>query len=237
MRRQFAYCVVALILFSSGVVVGHYDLPPIAALRLLKTTFFGSAKPDPRKYDSPHYLSRRAMFQVLSGPADVIMLGDSITELGIWTELFPTDSILNRGIWGDTTDGVLHRLNEITARQPKRVFLMIGINDLFRGIPPKIVEQNIQSIASTLSKSGIKPIVQSILFIADNAELNARIQAVDDALSEWCANSGIIYIDLNLILAPEGKLLPRYTWDGLHLNGDAYLQWRDAIMPQVSHGS
>lgn len=237
MKRWLAYCAIVLGLFGSGVVVGRYDLPPIVALRALKTTLFAQAKPDLRKYRSPHYLWRRAMFEVLPGRADVIMLGDSITEHGVWQELFPTVSILNRGIGLDTSDGVLDRLDEITRRQPKIVFLMIGVNDLFLGISPQIVEQNIQSIVSALLRGGIKPIVQSTLFVADNPELNAKIQKLDDALRQWCANSGTTYIDLNRVLAPERKLLQRYTWDGTHLNGDAYLQWRDVIAPHATHGS
>jgi GDSL-like lipase/acylhydrolase family protein len=237
MKRWLAYCTVALSLFGSGVAVGHYELA-YAALRLLKATLFPQERAfDPRKHRSPYYLSRRAMFQGLPGRADVIMLGDSITEIGDWQELLPTISIINRGIWGDTSDGVLDRLDEITRRQPKTVFLMIGVNDLGLGISPQIVEQNIQSIVSALSSSGIKSIVQSTLFVSENPEINAKIQSLNDALRQWCANSGSPYIDLNPVLAPEGKLLPRYTWDGTHPNGDAYFQWRDVIAPHAGHGS
>ena len=66
------------------------ELPPYAALRLLKTTLFPQEHAfDPRKHRRPYYLSRRAMFQGLPGLADVIMLGDYITEIGAWQELFP----------------------------------------------------------------------------------------------------------------------------------------------------
>jgi GDSL-like Lipase/Acylhydrolase family len=237
MKRWLAYCTVALSLFGSGIAVGHYELPPYAVLRLLKTTLLSQKHAfDPRKHRSPYYLSRRAMFQLLPGRGDVIMLGDSITEIGAWQEFFPTISILNRGIWGDTSDGVLDRLDEITRRQPKTVFLMIGVNDLGLGISPKIVEQNIQSIVAIFLRNAIKPIVQSTLFVTDNLEINAKIQRLDDALLQWCANSGITYIDLNQVLAPEGKLLPRYSWDGWHPNGDAYFHWRDVIAPHADLG-
>jgi hypothetical protein len=42
---------------------------------------------------------------------------------------------------------------------------------------------------------------------------------------------------LNPVFAPEGKLLPRFSWDGWHPNGDAYFQWRDVIAPHAGHGS
>ena len=62
-----------------------------------------------------------------------LFLGDSLTEYGNWRELFPGLDIKNRGIAGDTTDGVLHRLDGITALSPDKIFLMIGINDLLMG--------------------------------------------------------------------------------------------------------
>ena len=88
-------------------------------------------------------------------------------------------------------DGVLDRLDEITRRQPKTVFLMIGVNDLGLGISPQIVERNIQSIVSALLRSGIKPIVQSTLFVTNNPEINAKIQRLDEALHKWRANSSM----------------------------------------------
>jgi lysophospholipase L1-like esterase len=173
------------------------------------------------------------MFQVLPGRADVIMLGDSLTEYANWEELFPKVSVLNRGIAGDTSYGVVERLDEITRRQPKIVFLMIGVNDFRHSISPEIVEQNIRSIVSSLSSSGIKPIVQSTLLVTNAPEINAQIRTLDESLRQWCAVSGVTFIDLNPVLAPEGKLLARYTWDGVHLSGDAYLRWRDIIAPHV----
>src|SRR5436190_22576354 len=85
MGRWIAYGVVALFLFGCGVAVGRYKLPPFAVLRSLHATL-SQQQPefDPRKYRDPYYLSRRAMFQILPGRADVIMLGDSLTEQGLW---------------------------------------------------------------------------------------------------------------------------------------------------------
>jgi len=245
MKRYLVYFAFALSLFVFGVAVGRYELPPFASLRALKTTLSAWPGTDAGKHRSAYYLSHRspyhlarhAMFQVLPGRADVIMLGDSITEFGSWQELFPTISILNRGIAGDTSYGVLERLEEITRRQPKTVFLMIGVNDFRQSISPEIVEHNIRSIVSGLSSSGITPIVQSTLFVTDAPEINAQIRRLDVSLRQWCADSSVTYIDLNPVLAPEGKLLPRYTWDGVHLNGDAYLQWRDIIAPHTGHRS
>ena len=73
------------------------------------------------------------------------MPGDSLTEGIDWRELFPDVKILNRGIGGDTSAGVLNRLDEVIGRHPKIVVLMIGANDLRMGVPVPQVAANIRS--------------------------------------------------------------------------------------------
>ena len=62
----------------------------------------------------------------------VVFLGDSITQG--WNSLakvFPDFKVVNRGIGGDTTRGVLYRLNaDVLALKPTAVVLLIGINDI-----------------------------------------------------------------------------------------------------------
>jgi len=61
---------------------------------------------------------------------EIVMLGDSLTEWGNWHELVPEHRVINRGIAGDTSSGVLDRLQEVIERRPKVVFVMIGTNDI-----------------------------------------------------------------------------------------------------------
>ncbi|MGY8787985.1 MAG: GDSL-type esterase/lipase family protein, partial [Fidelibacterota bacterium] len=94
-----------------------------------------------------------------------MFLGNSITDMGSWSEIFQNPNIKNRGISGDVTEGILYRINEITESQPLQVFLMIGTNDLAQGLTKELTFQNIckivKSIQSQSSKTEI--IVQSIL--------------------------------------------------------------------------
>ena len=49
-----------------------------------------------------------------------------------------------------------------------------------------------------------------------------------------CAEKGIVYIDLWTLLADKnGKLRADLTNDGLHLMGEGYIVWRDAVLPYV----
>ena len=67
---------------------------------------------------------------------DIIFLGNSITDGAEWNELFGDSHIKNRGISGDFTAGVISGLDEVTNREPVKVFPLIGANDLSRNISP-----------------------------------------------------------------------------------------------------
>ena len=80
---------------------------------------------------SAYYHQRLMHFQSLPQTnGDIIFVGNSITDGGEWSELFNDLKIKNRGISGDVTAGVIHRLDEIARRKPAKVFLQIGTNDL-----------------------------------------------------------------------------------------------------------
>lgn len=51
-------------------------------------------------FDTPPYRMRASLFESLANHRDVIMLGDSITARGEWSELTGLASIANRGIGG-----------------------------------------------------------------------------------------------------------------------------------------
>ena len=66
------------------------------------------------------------------GKNKIVFLGNSITQGGgDWNERYQCSNIVNRGISGDYTNGILKRLDEITFYKPTAVFLMIGINEFF----------------------------------------------------------------------------------------------------------
>src|SRR5690348_1170260 len=93
---------------------------------------------------STYYLQRVSHFKTLpKTKGDIIFLGNSITDGAEWSELFNDNKIKNRGISGDITAGVLHRLNEVAERKPDKVFLLIGVNDLARNISTDSILKNL----------------------------------------------------------------------------------------------
>lgn len=68
----------------------------------------------------------------------VVFLGDSITQAANdnFFGLFPGLKIANRGISGDTTRGMLLRLeHDVLSLDPKAIVMLMGTNDLEEGTP------------------------------------------------------------------------------------------------------
>lgn len=188
----------------------------------------------------PHYLHRTTLFSnipVYNNP--VVFLGDSITEMCEWQEFFPDTTIRNRGVSGDSTAGVLNRLDQIINLNPSKVFLTIGVNDLQRHYPKEEVISNIKKIVLKLiALTDAKIFLQSILPVREKmletGIKNSTIKEVNKALLEICNETGIEFIDnFRLFCDNSGNLAEEFTSDGLHLNGFAYLKWVENIRSKV----
>ncbi|MDA8405556.1 MAG: GDSL-type esterase/lipase family protein [Deltaproteobacteria bacterium] len=160
------------------------------------------------------------------------MLGDSITNGCEWSELLSTCDVVNRGIGGDATAGILNRIDQIITLKPKKVFLMVGINDLGKEIPVSKILSNYQDIITKLLAENIEVFVQSTLNVGKiQLQRNLQVTELNRSLKTYCSDHGVTFIDLNRTLAPDGFLLDKYSNEGLHLTGDGYIQWRDEIAP------
>lgn len=190
-----------------------------------------------RAWAEIYYQHRRSLFEELSQVnSSIIFLGDSLTDSCEWNEMLNHPQILNRGIIGDTTDGVLNRLTPILASQPRQIFLMIGINDLARKKDFSGILVNYQQILATIQQQSpqTEVYVKSVLPINktqfQKGPSNEMIRNLNTQLQRLSENYSYSYIDLHSQLVDENQQLDeRYTLDGLHLNGTAYLIWKAAI--------
>jgi len=83
----------------------------------------------------------------------IVFFGDSITQG--WSELlepsFPGLKVANRGISGDTTRGMLIRLDEdVIALNPSAVVMLMGTNDLAENATPEQIAGNVRLIIDAL---------------------------------------------------------------------------------------
>lgn len=193
---------------------------------------------------STYYHQRVTLFNALPKTKDdIVFIGNSITDGGEWSELFKDLRVKNRGISGDVTDGVLNHIDEVAKKNPAKVFLMIGVNDIAKGISTDSVIKNILLIASYLRQKtpASKLFIQSILPVNDmynkfqgHTGKAKQIKEVNDALSKNAETSHFTFIDLySSFCNQEGKLKPELSNDGLHLKGDGYLLWKHLVYPFV----
>ncbi len=174
---------------------------------------------------------------------DIIFLGNSITDGNEWNELFKDSRIKNRGISGDITAGVIHRLDEIVKRKPAKVFLLIGTNDLAWGISTDSVVKNILLISSYLKQESptTRLFVQSILPVntvygkfGGHTGNGEKINHINKQLKDSSQINGYTFIDLHTAFSESsGKLKAALTNDGLHLKGNAYALWKHIVFPFV----
>lgn len=195
--------------------------------------------------DIPYYVDKVSHFKnITNSDTQIIFLGDSITDYCEWSELFGNHKIKNRGISGDRTDGILNRLDEILQAQPQKIFIMVGINDLIQGREIGEIFNNYKSIVlkikdqlpdTQLFIQSVLPIntlkAQEKLFLRFN---NSKVREFNAKLQDLAKEFSLPYIDLLAVFADSNRELDaRYTTDGVHLNGEAYLLWKKIIEKDV----
>jgi lysophospholipase L1-like esterase len=195
------------------------------------------ARTAPRKPPS-HQSLRAGMFSLTKlETVPYVMLGDSLTERAQWAEITGCPFVANRGIGGDTSAGVLRRLDEVIKLRPLAVFLMIGVNDIASGIPPERIAENVSEIVDRLGKANIQVFLSYVLPVtpAHAHRFNGRVGELNQALSKIVERTGVATLDLRpLVRDANGSLRDEFSTDGLHLSTEGYRVWRDAVIPHLS---
>lgn len=193
-----------------------------------------------------YYHQRQSLFEVLPvTEGAIVFVGNSITDGCEWSEFFPEFVVLNRGISGDISEGVLYRLPSIIELKPSKLFLKIGTNDLARNIPAQTLFDNICLIIDQIREQSPETeiFIQSILPVNDafgmfsgHTSRTPEIKWVNSQLQEWAENrTKVTYIDLfNHFRNEDNDLMNlKYTNDGLHLTGEGYRLWVEILNPYI----
>ncbi|NEO29152.1 MAG: G-D-S-L family lipolytic protein [Symploca sp. SIO3C6] len=196
-------------------------------------------------YENYYYHEKKSHFESLP-PIDsaIVFVGDSLTDSCEWSELFPGQIIINRGISGDRTDGVLNRVDEIVRSKPQKILIMVGINDLVQGKKLVNVINNYKLILEKFQFQlpDTEVLIQSVLPInspkaweAKQIKLNNnKVIAMNTKLKALAQEFSFQYLDLfSSFLDTDNQLDLRYTLDGIHLNGEGYLHWRKSIEKNI----
>lgn len=199
---------------------------------------------NPRAPRGELYGQRASLFEQLGTTSeDIIFLGNSLTHGAEWHELFNNPNVKNRGINGDTVDGISERLESVTAGEPKKIFLLCGVNDVSHNLTADQISAKLIALVEKIKEQSpnTRIYVESLLPINNNfnrykllAGKEQVIKDINKTLALRMPEMGVEYIDVtDLFTDKNGNLREDFTNDGLHLLGPAYIVWRDYLQPFV----
>ncbi len=185
----------------------------------------------------------KTIAQSKQGSGDLLFVGDSITEgwggsgKDVWTKEYAPGRAQNIGIGGDTTQNVLWRLNngEVDGLTPKVIVLMIGTNNFgLNGDQPADVVRGITAVVAALrEKLPTAHVLLLGIFPRDakpDAPIRAKISEVNTAISKLDDGKAVHYLDIGKVFAEaDGSLKKEVMPDFLHLSGEGYRRWAEAI--------
>lgn len=133
-------------------------------------------------------------------------------------------AVLNKGIDGDTTSGMLERYSRSVApEEPDFVIIWAGINDLYAGLSIEQIHNNIKELFERTTGILSIPISCSLTPVLNSKQINRKIKQLNYLIKGSCSDLEIIFIDLyNETSDNSGNLLPEYSSDGVHLSQIGY---------------
>lgn len=165
----------------------------------------------------------------------IIFLGNSITEMGNWKKVLNDTTVVNRGIGGDITYGVLKRLKDITDRRPSKLFILLGINDIGKDIPDVVIADNYLKIVKEIHTKcpetkiyvqSVLPINSTLPHFPQHYDKEEHVLAVNKLLQANAQAGSYTFVDIfHLFVDANQRLDSRYTYEGLHLRPEAYPIW------------
>jgi lysophospholipase L1-like esterase len=171
----------------------------------------------------------------------IVCLGDSLTygfgarRSLVWTKIAQDKlgmEIINEGICGDTTSGMMGRFyNAVYAKSPAAVLIMGGVNDFIVGADMGIVKSNIMSMAHQAVAKYIDPIIGIPTKIdaekvrndwaefADFNKVAEELAEYREWIKKFCNTFNFKYIDFYSEFENKAGAEARNLYvDGLHFN-------------------
>lgn len=189
------------------------------------------------------YQRRVSHFARLSvGSGDIVMLGDSLINGCEWHELLENHRVKNRGVNGDTIEGVRQRVGSIMQGQPGKVFLMVGINDVSHDVSAPVAAYKIIALVDYMHTLSPRTQIYVHSLLPFNAAIHytslqgkeSCVRQINSLLQEAASEFAYTYIDLySHFSLPGGVLNAEYSNDGLHLTGCGYALWAKLIQPYL----
>ena len=175
----------------------------------------------------------------------LVFFGDSITQG--WGDdfggAFEGMKVANRGISGDTTRGMLVRLEkDVIALKPSGVVMLMGTNDLDENASAETIAGNVKLILAALKEHNAKMPIVLCLVMPSSAEKNRSVEKIRELNERYVAlakgDPQVTVLDTWTLFAnAEGDAKLEEFPDLLHPNEIGYAKWTAALRPILAkHG-
>jgi N-acetylglucosamine-6-sulfatase len=204
--------------------------------------------PQPATVPAPRDDARHKTFLAIAAgsPIELLFVGDSITDgwrnagQTLWDQHFGSLKAANFGIGGDTTQGVLWRMQngELAGFKAKLIVMMLGTNNIPRGNSNDEIVEGLRLIVQEFRTR--QPQARVLLLgifprgVEATHQYRAPIKDINSKLAKLADNKQIYFMDIgDKFLAADGTLTPEIMPDALHPNFKGYQIWADAISGRV----
>ena len=175
----------------------------------------------------------------------VLFLGDSLTASDYWRKVaLPEGAVTGKGWPGNRIAQIMAKAADlIAATRPTDVVLLAGVNDLAGGRKAEAINADLDAAWTAIIAAGARPWAvlptpwfgytggrageARPMFFADPAtaaKLRAATEAVRAFIRGRAGQEGgpVAAIDTASLGDAQGRLLAKYSYDSLHMNGKGY---------------
>ena len=185
---------------------------------------------------------------------DSYTIGTSVRQEDRWPDQLvatlrdelPLQLVANLGVNGYSTDDLIRfELPRLADLHPGFVSLLIGVNDVVRGVTLDQYGANVQGILAAI----LEVVPRDRLVVVstpdytrtpagadygDPVQQRAAIKSVNAAMAVLCDVGGIEFVDIGPVADAVEADRALVAGDGLHPSGTQYARWVELIAPVVS---
>ena len=165
---------------------------------------------------------------------DIAFIGDSLTDGYDVEKYYPEFKVENRGIGGETTHGLLARLDvSVYQLKPKVIVMLIGANNF------KTMFEDYEDIIIGIKENlpDTKLVICSLTSMGGEWGKNNQLAAFNNVkIKAYAEKHGCPFVDLYtpLLNMETNEIFEHYTTDGGHLTAEGYEVITSAIKPVVT---
>ena len=206
--------------------------------------YLSEKAPEAYKYNEYYYQRASHFAELPVDSDDIIILGNSLSDNGRWNEAFDDANIKNRGIISDVVQGISDRLELVTKGKPKKIFLLIGVNDVSHHLTPDSITTAVEKLIVKIKQQTPTTEIYLQCWLPINNDFKRYKNMIGKEmvifhgnvmLEQVARRQGVTWINLFPAFADKEMKLPKHlTNDGLHLNDAGYRIWCQEIAKYIN---